>query len=134
MKGTRECTKHSSYPLAQFISYDRLSPFYQAFLTQLNTITIPKTLSKALNSEKWRQAMSVEMEGLEKNITWDIVELLKGKNPMGCQWVFTIKYKVNGLIKRYKARFVAKGYNQTYGEDYLDIFAPLAEIIVILSH
>ena len=78
--------------------------------------------------------MSVEMEGLEKNITWDIVELLKGKNPMGCQWVFTIKYKVNGLIKRYKARLVAKGYNQTYGEDYLDIFAPLAEIIVILSH
>ena len=51
-KSTRECAKHPLYPLAQFISYYKLSPSYWAFLTQLNTVTIPKTLSKALNNEK----------------------------------------------------------------------------------
>ena len=39
--------------------------------------------------------MSVKMEALEKNKTWEIVELPKGKNPMGCKWIFTVKYKIN---------------------------------------
>ena len=47
------------------MSYNRLSPSYQAFLTQVNIVTFPKTLSEALNSEKWWQAMIVEMEALE---------------------------------------------------------------------
>ena len=54
-----------------FVSCDRLSHSYRAFLTRLNTVTIPKTLPKALNNKKWRQAMSVEIEALEKNKTWE---------------------------------------------------------------
>ena len=41
----------------------------------LNTLSIPTTLSKVLNSEEWRQAMWVEMEALEKNKTWEPVDL-----------------------------------------------------------
>ena len=70
-KGTQDCTKHHLYPLAQFVSYDRLSHSYRAFLTQLNTVTIHKTLPKALNNKKRRQVISVEMEALEKNKTWE---------------------------------------------------------------
>ena len=35
--------------------------------------------------------MSTKMEALEKNKTWDIVELPKGKNLVGCKWVFAMK-------------------------------------------
>jgi hypothetical protein len=62
--------------------------------------------------------MNVEMEELEKNKTWELVELQAGKKPVGCKWVYKMKYKADGSMERYKARLVAKGYTQTYGVDY----------------
>lgn len=124
-KGTRACTKH---PLHLFMSYRNLSHNHKAFLTSLNTLSIPKTVSEALDDENWKNAMRVEMEALEKNKTWDLVKLPKGKKPVGCRWVFTVKYKSDGSLERYKARLVAKGYTQTYGIDYLETFAPVAKM------
>lgn len=54
-----------------------------------------------------------------------LVELLRGKKNFGCRWVFSVKYKLDGLAERYKARLIAKVYTQTYGIDYLDIFAQI---------
>ncbi len=68
--------------------------------------------------------MNVEMEALEQNKTWELVKL----PPVGCKWVFTVKYKADGTIERYKAQLVAKGYTQTYGIDYLETFAPVAKM------
>lgn len=48
------------------------------------------------------------MKALKKNDTWDVVDLPTGKSPVGYQWVFTIKYKSDGTIERYKARLVAR--------------------------
>ena len=63
-----------------------------------------------------------------KNKTWELVECPPGKRPVGCRWIFTLKYKANGTIERFKARLVAKGYTQTYGIDYTETFAPVAKI------
>ena len=52
--------------------------------------------------------MWVEMEALEKNKTWEPVDLPRGKSPVGCKWVFKVKYKVDGSLEKYKARLVAK--------------------------
>lgn len=59
--------------------------------------------------------MGEEIRALEKDKIWEIVDLPKGKKPMGCVWVFTKKYKTNGTSEKYKARLVTKGYTQTYG-------------------
>ncbi|RVX15019.1 hypothetical protein CK203_007848 [Vitis vinifera] len=32
-----------------------------------------------------------------------------GKKPVGCRWIYTVKYKADGSIERFKARLVAKG-------------------------
>ena len=68
------------------------------------------------------------MAALQKNKTWDLVPLPRGKKRVGCRWVYTIKYKADGSVERYKARLVAKGYTQTYGVDYTETFAPVAKI------
>lgn len=34
--------------------------------------------------------MCKEMTKLEKNGTWELCELLKGKQPMGCKWVYIV--------------------------------------------
>ncbi|CAL8077630.1 unnamed protein product [Prunus armeniaca] len=48
--------------------------------------------------------------------------------PVGCRWVFSVKYNVDGTVERYKAKLVAKRFTQTYGVDYRDTFAPVAKM------
>ena len=63
---------------------------------------IPQTLIEAFGNEKWKQAMKVEMEVLEKNDIWEIMELPKKKKVVGRKWVFTIKYKADGFFNNIK--------------------------------
>ena len=72
--------------------------------------------------------MNEKMKALQKNSTWEVVNLPEGKKPVGCRWVYNIKHKADGTVERFKARLVAKGYTQTYGIDYMETFAPVAKI------
>ena len=72
--------------------------------------------------------MIEEMDALEKNKTWEIVNKPKMKDLVGCKWVFTLKYKDDDSLERYKARLVATEYTQTYGVDYQETFALVAKM------
>ena len=71
------------------------------------------------------------METLEKNNTCKLVPLPSGEKPVGWKWVYTVKYKADGTIERYKTRLVTKGFTQTFGVVYLETFALVAKMNTI---
>ena len=92
---------------------------------------VPTTFNEAVQSseqKKWRIAMDEEMQSLQKNQTWKLASLPKGKKAIGCKWVYAMKdgFPDKNNV-RYKARLVAKGYAQTEGVDYNEVFFPVVK-------
>lgn len=80
-----------------------------AFVANFSTVQEPSTYTEAKENPAWIEAMNAEIVALEKNNTWEVTTLPKGKNPIGCKWVYKVKLKADGTVNRYKARLVAKG-------------------------
>jgi len=96
---------------------------------------IPTTVTEALHSPHWFQAMRDEYNALIQNKTWLLTTLPNGSKVVGCEWVFKNKYNVDGSFQRHKARLVAKGFNQTASIDYTETYSPVVKpaTIYVLS-
>ena len=71
------------------------------------------------------------MECLQKNETWDLVELPSGRNIFSSKWVFKKKMNATCQVEKFKAQLVAKGYSQVEGVDSGEIFSPVAKLTSI---
>ena len=70
-------------------------------------------------------------DAIEKNQTWDLVDIPIDKTSIGVKWVYKTKLNKKGELEKHKARLVSKGYAQKYGIDYDETFAPLARMDTI---
>jgi Reverse transcriptase (RNA-dependent DNA polymerase) len=127
-EGTSRIVK---YPITKYVTTKSLPKILNNFVAQLSSESVPERLEEACKEKKWIEAMNSEMNALEKNKTWDLVDLPKGKKSVGCKWVYSIKYNEKGIVERYKARLVEKGYTQTYGIDFQETFSPVAKLNTI---
>ncbi|XP_024872522.1 uncharacterized protein LOC112455059 [Temnothorax curvispinosus] len=84
------------------------------------------SVSDALKDENWRKAMSEELSSLIKIKTWDLVKHSKQVQLLTCRWI--LRRKQDG---RFKARLVARGFEQKEGIDYSETFNPVAHHVSI---
>ena len=106
----------------------RMPDYYGNRVTVADTSGDPKSWKEAMTStdkDKWVVAMEKEMESLHANEVWDLVELPKDRKAVGSKWVYKTKKGANGAIERHKARLVAQGFSQKYGQDYDETFSPV---------
>ena len=64
-------------------------------MSHLSCVPIHHNVQDALTDPKWKDDVFEEMTALHKNNTWELVELPKGKEIVGCKWVYTVKHKAD---------------------------------------
>ena len=58
---------------------------------------------KAQDAQYWLEAMRDEIELIEKNQVWQLVDLPKDRKAIECKWVLRKKLKSDGSLNKYKA-------------------------------
>jgi hypothetical protein len=76
----------------------------------------------------WRKVMLEEMQFIEENHTWELVDPPMGCRPIGLKWVYKVKRDECGAIIKHKARLVARGFIEREGIDFEEVFALVARM------
>eukprot|EP00253_Pinus_taeda_P013960 PITA_13960 len=128
--GNSSASSSTCTPSERGKKFKNLSDIYDEGMNSLFTLFChvddPIHFEEEIKDKKWIEAMDEEMNAIERNKTWDLVELPKGKEVIRVKWVYKTKSNAEGKIERHKARLVVKGYKQQYGKDYEETFAPVA--------
>jgi hypothetical protein len=99
----------------------------------------PMTYAKAMMdpvSEKWQCAMRSEIDSMDDNQVWYLVDPPNGVKPIKCKWIYKKKRDMDGNVHIHKARLVAKCFQQVQGVDYdvtFSLVAMLKSIRIILA-
>lgn len=100
-------------------------------LAELDMVKEPSTYDEASTKQEWMEAMEEEIIALKQNQTWELVPKPNDVKPISCKWIYKLKVHPDGIIDRYKAQLVARGFSQEYGLDYDETFSPVAKIITV---
>ena len=76
--------------------------------------------------------MKLEVDNLVKSNTWDLIKKpIINTNIIKGRWVLNKKLNLDNTIKKYKARWVAKGFLQQYNINYRETFASTSKPSII---
>ncbi|KAI5343805.1 hypothetical protein L3X38_011681 [Prunus dulcis] len=98
---------------------------------QVTTAAANADSPKASKDKAWQKAMEIEMDMIEKNETWELVDRPSDKPVIGVKWVYKTKLNLDGSIQKHKARLVVKGYAQKPGINFNETFALVARLDTI---
>lgn len=99
------------------------SLFLKDYEVQLNHCTVascffvggldeePANYEEAKEDPKWQAAMEEEIEALNKNQTWNLVPKQENCNPITCKWAYKSKKNSDGVVEKFKAQLVARGFS-----------------------
>jgi len=105
--------------------------FHMACLTAIEEFPEPCSYKQAATHPGWVEAMKKEINALQTNNTWEVVDLPPHKKAISCKWVYKTKLKADGSLERLKARLMIRGFTQQYGIDYQEVFSPVVKMATI---
>lgn len=105
----------------------RPNPRYNNTASVLQISPIPTSVNAALQDPNWRAAMQSEFDALQANKTWQLIPRPAGAHVVSGKWIFRHKYKEDGSLDRYKARWVVRGFTQRASVDYGETFCPVVK-------
>jgi hypothetical protein len=85
-------------------------------------------------------AMVDEMNSISHSQIWQLTKLPIGKRPKITKWIFKVKNDSIGKPSKYKARLVARGFEQKEGLNFQETFIPIIKwstirsVIALVAH
>nr|GEX15513.1 ribonuclease H-like domain-containing protein [Tanacetum cinerariifolium] len=119
-------------PLFKLIINDSKKTYNTTSATLIYAVMIQDRNISQGQPDLRRSTMNNEIEALNRNNTWTVYDLHVKRKVVGSKWLWKIKYKSTGEIKRYKARVVAKGFSQREGFDYLETFNHVVNMSTVM--
>ncbi|PKU62268.1 Retrovirus-related Pol polyprotein from transposon TNT 1-94 [Dendrobium catenatum] len=106
------------------------NPIYSLIANQIDDQS-PTSYKQVVQHTHWRTTMAEELQALQHQHSWSLVPPPPNKPVLGCKWTFKTKFLPSGKVDRYKARLVALGNGQQFGENYTETFSPVAKMPTI---
>eukprot|EP00253_Pinus_taeda_P030210 PITA_30210 len=94
----------------------------------------PIHFENVVKEEKWIAAMKEEIEAIENNETWELMNLPQGKEVIGVKWVYKTKRNIEGKIERIDAYLLDKGFDKCDGEPTLYIKESDGKLIIVVLY
>jgi hypothetical protein len=122
----------SRYPLRSAVNKPQAFGYLaEARAAVAESELVPASYTEAMagpEAGQWKAAMDEEMRSLTEHDTGVLVDApSNGARPISLKWVYTKKRNAAGEVERYKARLVARGFQQRAGIDYDELFAPVGK-------
>ncbi len=107
----------------------------QSFITQLDALAFPNPdnlfcyddLIASSNAKEWTFVMQTEMDALNRLKMWTLVPRPSNRTIIKCRWKYAVKRTTVGLVERFRARLVAKGFSSKAGIDFDQSFSPVVK-------
>ena len=78
-------------------------------------------------ADEYWNAMKLEIATLENIDAWSVIDRESDHHVIASTWAFKCKRYPDGLIKKFKARFCARGDQQLEGIDFFETYAPVVQ-------
>jgi hypothetical protein len=85
-----------------------------------------QAMNGPFKEEYWKAAVK-EIETLESMNAWEVVDRPEIGNIIDSIWAFKLKRYPDGMPKKFKARFCARGDQQLEGIDFFETYAPVVQ-------
>jgi len=125
------CSLSSDYLLREYHTGNPAITYAYGAKTDTLAANVPRTYNQAMKSvekEFWEKAIAAEIQSMITHDVWQETIIPRHAKPITTKWVFRPKCDINGNIVKYKARLVARGFEQVYGRDFDETYSPVTRL------